>query len=162
VDDKKTKEPIMFVKPLLIGLFGCLILVHGWGNEDQQKKEAKDLKAMEGVWEAKVLYREGKEVKLPHVDPGAGLNLKVTKGKAVIELGGKALEGTFTIKLDCSSQPYKIDLIEVNSSERMYGVYEFQGDRLKLALLTETTGTSRPLDYLGKTGLAGVFQRPKK
>jgi uncharacterized protein (TIGR03067 family) len=58
----------------------------------------------------------------------------------------KGVEGTF--KLDPAAKPRAIDIILTNREDAL-GIYEVEGDTLKMCLV-EATGNERPTEFAGK------------
>jgi uncharacterized protein (TIGR03067 family) len=141
-------------------LLPCLLTGPFVADAKQTTKEMEDLKAMHGVWDGTSLFVEGNEQKLPR---GAGLfQLTVTNGKATAELNGKPLKGTYSIRLDRSTKPHKIDLVSLDNVENIYGIYELKGDQLMLCILSGPDASCRPVDFTGKSGGLGcLFERKK-
>jgi uncharacterized protein (TIGR03067 family) len=66
-------------------------------------------------------------------------------------------EGTFTI--DQTKQPKTID-IRISDKEKALGIYELDGDTLKLCMIEDRDGNARPTEFAGKDkAILLVFKR---
>jgi RNA polymerase sigma factor (sigma-70 family) len=135
---------------------------HAWGEEPEQALQPRVLQAasrlaiqgktdkekLQGTWHAVSGEAEGKDVseefvkKLSIVFAGD----KITLAGLVRGENEKGVEGTF--KLDPTAKPKAID-INITNKEDAVGIYELEGDTLKLCIV-EAANNERPSEFAGK------------
>jgi len=113
-------------------------------NEEVVKKE---LKKLEGTWALTSAERNGEKA------PAEAINdfrLVIKGNKLTIRVGGPPLEGTLTV--DPSKKPSSYDAtIAIDDRERTsVGIYEFDGDTLKICFTDK--GGERPKEFSTKGG----------
>src|SRR5262245_7815216 len=127
---------------LLIG-FGA---VHGG-------ETAKDWQKLKGNWEAAEIVADGKVASADEVKA-----VKVTFAAAdkMTLVGGKDIgKHKFGVKLDASKKPKAIDLKALHGESKgdvVLGIYDLEGDTLKLCVSSDPKINDRPLAFASKQG----------
>jgi uncharacterized protein (TIGR03067 family) len=121
--------------PLALVLFAASAVAQG----DAQKEQAK----FQGTWVIESAQADGKEI-----PSDVFKSFKMTfKGDAyAVQMGQEKIEGAF--RLDPSANPKKIDIQPENGPDRgrvQAGVYEFDGDKLKIC--AAPPGKDRPAGF---------------
>jgi uncharacterized protein (TIGR03067 family) len=126
---------------LCCGLIGMLVLTGGGvqGGDDAIKK---DLKALEGKWKVES-FEDGQGKKQEF--EGATLafkddNLEFTKDNETKK--GK-------IKVNPAGKPKEIDVMPEGKDDAMLGVYQIDGETLKICI-TDEPGGARPNEFTAK------------
>jgi uncharacterized protein (TIGR03067 family) len=116
------------------------------GQEEAIKKEKAKLA---GAWVVESMEMMGKKVESSVGDTFTFASDKVT-------LKTKVKEELETYKLDPSKKPREIDF---KSKETILGIYELDGDTLKLCV---STSGKRPTAFDSNQGILGILKRAKK
>lgn len=116
----------------------------------------EDLKKLQGAWKVEKLEAGGMEIK------DAKLGTLTFKDNQIPEFGTE-----MTVKLDPSKKPKEIDLVRTKDGRPWYGVYELDGDKLKLSLALVEQGKlaeqKRPTDFdTKKPQMVFTLTRAKK
>src|SRR5437660_6472175 len=112
----------------------ALLLIAADAPNDAAKK---DLERMQGDWNAVEMVRDGTKLS----DDEVQTFFRTVKGDQYsVSLFDKVL-GKGTIKLDTTKKPKAIDALPVGGKP-MLGIYEFDGERLKLCFAP--SGKERP------------------
>jgi uncharacterized protein (TIGR03067 family) len=117
-------------------------------NDDVVKEE---LKRLAGTWRAVAVELGGKE---PDVEIGPN-NLLVISGTKLSFVTGekkRTIECTFTI--DPTKKPMWIDVTRTSDKVTWHGIYELEGDKLKLF---QSTPGKRPTEFKTKEGTQEVI-----
>jgi len=145
----------MTVRTLLLAAASLLPLAFA---DDETSK--KDLEPLQGVWKGQKAKSNGQEFT---ADEAAKLELTVEKdGGYVLKANGE-VKGTLA-KLDASKKPAAIDLTRSSDNKTLLGIYEIDGDTLKMAV-GKPDGKDRPatFDSAPDSGVVYVlFKREKK
>ena len=127
------------------------------GAQDEAVK--KDLEALAGTWvpvSVEIDGRKDEELKGVAVTYEASGKISVRRGDKVIG------EGTF--KIDPGRKPKAIDYKQTSEGEdkgkTALGIYEVEGDRLKLCTVPE--GKKRPAEFSSKPGSGHYFRIYKR
>jgi uncharacterized protein (TIGR03067 family) len=131
-------RPLPGVSLVLVVLCGC-----SGKPTDVAKTDAEKL---EGTWAATLVETDGR--KAP-ADLSARVQMKFQKGFLVIRgLFGDNREVPCQFQIDPDKIPRTIDWSDLGSKQTVLGIYELDGDRLKLCIIT--TKRDRPTEF--KTG----------
>jgi uncharacterized protein (TIGR03067 family) len=126
----------------------------------------KDLKELQGTWSVTTIEKGGER-------PPKGLQkLKVTfttermimEASAPDEKPEKAFKREFTFKIDSSKTPKSIDLVpleEPNKGEVIEGIYQLDGDELKVCIPNQKM-ESRPTELKSPKGSPLVLMSLKR
>jgi uncharacterized protein (TIGR03067 family) len=129
----------------------------GSGSGASDAETARDQKRIQGTWKAVSGEAAGKNLPKQRVDD---LTVVFTGDKMAVTTSNGSRESTF--KLDASKKPKIIDLVDENG-QTAPGIYEFEGDTLRICL--NQGSSERPTSFLTKpdTRLRSfVFQRKKR
>jgi uncharacterized protein (TIGR03067 family) len=138
------------MKRLLLVVLAVGLAAAAKAQEEQNK--------LEGKWKLKRYERAGEEKRIPKNDMAS-----ITGGK----LSFPALGNNLPIKLDATKKPKQIDLMNAGTNGRQTwaGIYELEGDTLKLCVATGSEQT-RPQEFTTKgadsTIMYFIFERVKK
>src|SRR5215469_6334938 len=106
----------------------------------------KDLERMQGDWACDSYTTDGME--LP-ADNAQAL-FRTIKGDTYAVFRFKKQIGKGTLKLDAGKKPKAIDALPDGSSKPLLGIYEFDGDKLKLCFAGP--GKDRPTAFTADAG----------
>jgi uncharacterized protein (TIGR03067 family) len=146
-------------RPALVLLTIGILIAAEPPNDDATKK---DLKKLQGDWAAVSMVNDG--VKASD-DEAQSLFRTVKDNHYTVYLFNKAI-GKGTFKIDATKTPKTIDAVPANApdkSKAMLGIYELDGDQLKLCFAS--SGKDRPKDFTSKAGsgqVLTVWEREKK
>jgi len=130
---------------ILVSVCGLLAGgIHAQGTD-------KDVEKMQGTWKVVAAERDGKK---PPDDDLKAFRFTFKGDKLILKNGDKEQEATY--KLDASKKPKTIDIVRKvgDKMETIPGIYQFDGDDLKLCAAGEP-GKERPKEFATKAG-AGV------
>ena len=100
----------------------------------------EDLKKLQGAWKVEKIEAGGMELK------DVKLGTLTFKDNMIPEFGAE-----MSVKLDPSKKPKEIDLVRTKDGRPWYGVYDLDGDKLKLSLALVEPGKlaeqKRPTDF---------------
>ncbi len=99
-----------------------------------------DLKKFDGAWKIIHIEREGKTLPAERTN---AMGVIVKDGKITIRDGSN--EDTATLKIDSSKKPGTIDFVPLDSKSGALGIYQFDGDNLKLCWAA--VGNERPTQF---------------
>ena len=119
----------------------------------------KDLEQMQGDWASDSYAADG--MQLP--DDDARAYFRTIKGDAYTVARYKRVLGKGTIKLDAAKKPKAIDALPAGSDKPLLGIYEFDGDKMKLCFAGP--GKDRPTAFTSAAGSGHtltVWVREKK
>ena len=119
----------------------------------------KDLERMQGDWAADSFVIDG--MQLP--DDDARAFFRTVKGDAYTVARYKRVLGKGTIKLDAGKKPKAIDALAAGRDKPLLGIYELDGDRMKLCFAGP--GKERPTAFTSAAGSGQtltVWVREKK
>jgi uncharacterized protein (TIGR03067 family) len=127
-----------------------------WAGNEKDGPAKKDLKGLQGVWTVESAYDRGEKVP---ADKFAKLTITFKGDKAT---SSAHPDDPLTIKLDPEKKPAAIDLIR----DKMValGVYELDGDTLKLCYADFPVGKPRPKGLVStkeNKGMLFVLKRKK-
>jgi uncharacterized protein (TIGR03067 family) len=139
----RARSLVVLVMPLLLA---------AQGTEDNSKK---DLEKLQGTWKPVSLESDGAN---PPDEVLKGWTLTVAKKEYTIsifmDLGGGMVSKSVTklaFVLDPAKKPKAIDFVNpLNAKNKMLGIYELEGDTLKIC--TSKPGTERPNRFESKAG----------
>jgi len=117
---------------------GVLVLTASSAKADDQEK-------FQGVWKADKAVEGGMETSANEVSK---MSIEFKGNKAIPRRGGRT-EKDAEFKLDSSKSPKTIDIKEQGSTT-VLGIYEFDGDRLKICFAKE--GGERPTKFKSPEG----------
>jgi uncharacterized protein (TIGR03067 family) len=141
----------------IIGLLvvGTLTVI-GVSRGDDTKRQ-NDQQAVQGTWKIIKGYEGGVEMPAKERD---GIKLTFKGKKLVVSENGRDEEAEF--ELDASTSPRSIN-VQPPNEKKVFGIYEFDGDNLKLCFARE--GGPRPTKFESpkdsKIGFV-ILQREKK
>ncbi len=140
-----------------------LLIVLVMGAEGAKEDDAaKDLKKMQGDWV--VVSMEADGMRIP--DDDAQALFRNVKDDKYTVFRYRKVAGKGTIKLDATKKPRAIDAIPDSAAAKgkaILGIYEFDGDKLKLCFAPP--GMDRPTEFRSKEGSGHtltVWQREKE
>jgi uncharacterized protein (TIGR03067 family) len=139
---------------LLVAIAAGLLLSRSSASDADT---ARDQKRIQGTWKAVSGEVAGKNLPKQRVDD---LTVVFAGDKMAVTTSNGSRESTF--KLDATKKPKMIDLVDENR-QTAPGIYEFEGDTLRICL--NQGGSGRPTSFLTKpdTRLRSfVFQRNKR
>jgi erythromycin esterase len=120
----------------------------------------KDIDRFQGTWQVVSLNQEGEN--RPLAGPFANLQA-VVKGENRILRAGETILAQSRYRIDPLAQPPAIDVVLSDGAMRgqtMLGIYEINGDRLRLCL--GPAGGERPCEFAPKAGSGHVLQELKR
>src|SRR5262249_30475710 len=116
-----------------------IVLVPSAAADDRTKK---DLAALQGTWKVQSAEVEGESALYPEVSA----RLVVKDGK--VFYGGEELAG---LTIDATANPRTIDLEYRKPKKVIEGIYQLDGDTLKLCVNRQADGVKeRPTDFTSK------------
>jgi uncharacterized protein (TIGR03067 family) len=139
---------------LLLLAAGALAAADAPAGDDK-----KDLERMQGDWACDSYVVDG--MKLP--DDDAQAYFRTIQGDAYAVSRFKKVLGKGTIKLDASKKPKAIDALPAGRDKPLLGIYEFDGERMKLCFAGP--GKERPTAFTSEEGSGHtltVWVREKK
>jgi uncharacterized protein (TIGR03067 family) len=132
--------------------------------DDTEKQEAvkKELKKFEGTWTMVSAERNGAQAPEEAIK---NIRVIIKGDKFTIKEGDRTVEGTMV--LDPSKKPRAYDATGTQNGKKMstVGIYEFDGDTLKVCYTPE--GGERPKEFTTKGGtdehpvMLAVYKRQK-
>src|SRR5262249_51646493 len=131
----------------------------GFANDDATKK---DLDKLQGDWAAVSMVQDGAKAA---DDEAQSLFRTIKDNKYTVYLFNKPI-GKGTFHIDATKKPKTIDAFPANAldkSKPMRGIYQLEGDRLKLCFAA--AGKERPKEFESKEGSGHtltVWEREKK
>ncbi len=135
--------------PLIVAAMS-LLLVSGQQISEAAKKE---LQALSGRWTVTSGEAEGEKA---NVDPGElVVEFKDRQLRLLDAASGEVQESGTIVGIDPTCSPKTIDLmviVEDKKSQRVEGIYEIDGERLRLALAFRSGVKERPLAFVTKRG----------
>jgi uncharacterized protein (TIGR03067 family) len=137
-------------------LAAAVVAVAADAKDDANKK---DLDALQGSWKVQKLIRGGEEAPAKDVEK---VVFTFEGNKATIDEGRPKKE-TATFKLDATKKPKAIDFVPETKKESAEGVYELEGDKLKLCFTRP--GAARPKEVASEKGSETILvflKRDKK
>jgi uncharacterized protein (TIGR03067 family) len=126
---------------------------------DAPPEGKKDLERMQGDWAADSYVVDG--MKLP--DDDAQALFRTVQGDAYTVSRFNKVAGKGTFKLDATQKPKAIDALPAGRDKPLLGIYEFDGDRMKLCFAAP--GQGRPTAFTSEAGSGhtlSVWVREKK
>jgi uncharacterized protein (TIGR03067 family) len=124
--------------------------------EDKKKDEEK----IQGAWTIVSLEENGNKVPEDKVKA-----MKVTIKDNVLALSDGSKEEKVKFKIDASKKPKSIDFFMEGEEGQMQGIYELEGDTLKMCWHKEGKESKRPNEFSSKSGSGHslvVLKREKK
>jgi uncharacterized protein (TIGR03067 family) len=119
----------------------------------QAAKADKELDLFQGTWQL-VSFTQGGNKK--DDKEAAEFKLTIKGGAAYLEGQGDAKHAT--IKLDSSKKPKQIDITPEDGQDKMLGIYELTGDKLKMCMAKD----SRPTEFKSTEGGMTVLVELKR
>lgn len=138
---------------LVIALLGLAVLAGA------DEKTDADREAIQGAWILTGLEINGNTIPAPE---GGGIFVFDKDGKLVMkEKGKKDREGTY--QLDASKKPRQIDLNGPKGKDgfRMRGIYQLDGDVLRIAFAMDGPKGERPAAFDSKKAAIMILKRQK-
>jgi uncharacterized protein (TIGR03067 family) len=130
-----------------------LALVFGFVAPVEKPAESPDLKKIQGTWKVIEFVMHGE----PQPDAfRKGLRFTFKDNMMTMDGGGKR---EFKFKLDAAKKPRTLDFTAMGGpydGQTNPGIYEFDGDRLKLCLPNDTT-KDRPTEFKSEKGSKVVY-----
>jgi uncharacterized protein (TIGR03067 family) len=132
---------------LVLGLSLVLLFLEGCsGNRSEVEKT--DAEKLEGTWTATLVQTDGK--KAP-ADFTARIQMKFQNDALMIRgLLGDNREVPCRFHIDPEKTPRTIDWSDLGSKQTVLGIYEVDGDRLRLCIITRTR--ARPTEFKTEPG----------
>jgi uncharacterized protein (TIGR03067 family) len=127
--------------------------------DEKDDANKKDLKALQGTWKVEKAVRGGEEAPAGEIEKGKF----VFEGNKFIIDEGRPKKETATFTLDATQKPKAIDLTFGMVKEAVLGIYEVDGDTLKICF--GGPGKDRPKKMESEKGsglLLVVLKRQKK
>jgi uncharacterized protein (TIGR03067 family) len=145
----------------LLGAAFVLCVLAWMGQAADDKKSDKD--NLQGTWVLVLLEDGGMKVEPPKGKETA-FTFKGDKFTTTGDPGEKDVEGTF--KLDENKKPKEIDLVvpkvdKPKETETVKGIYQLDGDTLKMATPRASTSGPRPTSFDSKEVVVTTFKRKK-
>lgn len=113
---------------------------------------------LQGEWLLASIEVQGKT--LPATAGKGGSIVFDKDGKVILKDPGKA-DKIGKYKINAGNEPKQIDLTGLKDGEAMQGIYEFDGDKLKMAFSAQGAKGKRPRDYKGDKVLVTHWKRQK-
>ena len=145
------------MKRQILTLLGVALLTAADTPSDEASK--KDLERMQGDWACDSYAVDG--MKLP--DDDAQAYFRTIQGDIYAVSRFKKVLGKGTFKLDASKKPRAIDALPAGRDKPLLGIYEFDGEKMKLCFASP--GKDRPTAFTSETGSGHtltVWVREKK
>jgi len=111
---------------------------------------AKDQEKLQGSWPAVEIIKAGKPAPADEVK---GVKMAVAEDKMTVTDRGRV--SGFRIKLDPGKKPKAIDLTALDGPFKgkvVLGIYQLEGDMLKLCLSNDPEAKERPAEFAAKEG----------
>jgi uncharacterized protein (TIGR03067 family) len=127
---------------LLLSL-GCLLAA-----DSRQEADKDGTKTLKGTWTIVAVFdADGKRVPVKADGQGPSRTIVFEASKGVFkDLHGKNRHQEFTYKLDPTKRPKQIDFKDATEDRELWlGIYELDGDTLKLCFARTRTG--RPTEF---------------
>jgi uncharacterized protein (TIGR03067 family) len=138
-----------------LALVAAMVAVAADNKEEAAKK---DLDHLQGAWQMQSGIQAGVEAQAEAV-----AKVKMTFKGNKVTLGGGPQTQEATITLDASKMPATIDMTLDKPDRTLQGIYQLEGDTMKLCL--GRPGTARPKEFASKEGSEAtlmIFKREKK
>jgi uncharacterized protein (TIGR03067 family) len=122
----------MSYRPVLIAIFAAGFAIVGASCAETGEKTAKELKQIEGVWAEDPPKGDGRRNAVHFTDGKMGWqSTRYESGEPLI-----GHSKSYEVKLDPSAKPKEITLTRGKGEEKetLLGIYEVDGDTLKMAL----------------------------
>jgi uncharacterized protein (TIGR03067 family) len=148
---------------LALGLLAAGLAVHGVRAGDAKKDQEK----LQGNWQATKLVFAGKDVPEDFLK-GVSLLVQGNQMITTFTLGDQKNMQKASFKIDPAKKPKQIDLVAEDGPEKgkkVEGIYQIEGDTLKLAIVPPDGGGKRPENFNAggdSTAVVMTFQRAKK
>ncbi len=113
---------------------------------------------LRGEWELASIEVQGKSLPAPVGKSGSIVFDK--GGKLILKDPGKP-DKLGKYKIDAGKEPKQIDLIVSKDGEAMQGIYEWDGEQLKMAFSAEGPKGKRPGEFKGENILIVSWKRQK-
>lgn len=117
-----------------------------------------DEELLQGEWSLSSIEVQGKSLPAPVGKGGSILFAK--DGKLVMKDPGKP-DRNGTYKIDSAKNPKQIDLIVSKEGEAIQGIYELDGEKLKMAFSSVGPKGHRPSDFKGEKVMIVLWKRQK-
>jgi len=117
-----------------------------------------DADMLQGEWELVSVEIQGKT--LPALAGKGGSIVFAKDGKLIWKDPGKP-ERIGKYKIDASQAPKQIDLTTSKEGEAIPGIYELDGDKLKMAFSAAGAKGKRPRAFQGEKVMIVLWKRPK-
>jgi uncharacterized protein (TIGR03067 family) len=145
-------------------VMGLIVLAVVAGVVSADDKTEAEVKKLEGAWEIVALVLGSKRIEAPKSGNGGGFVFAKDMKLTLKDPGKPDKPGTYTI--DAGANPKQIDLIESKEGngkpgEKLQGIYEIDGDSLKLALSAEGSKGKRPSTFQGENVMILHLKRQK-
>jgi uncharacterized protein (TIGR03067 family) len=148
-------------KLLAVAVVGLLLAA------DQPKDDAakKELEKFQGNWSLVSVETNGQKEPEEQVKT-ADVKLTVKGDKFALKFMGQSIEGT--LKIDAAAKPKSYDAKATDPQGNVIeslGIYEFDGDTLKVCFVRAGMGAARPKEFQTKEGSGAtleVFKRDKQ
>jgi uncharacterized protein (TIGR03067 family) len=113
------------------------------------EQAALDDKAkLQGLWQVTAAEAQGEKLA---AEAASGVRFVFDGDKLLINQGDEGKK-TAVFKLNAAAKPKTIDLVEEEGKKTVQGIYEFDGDTLKLCLAEAGSGAARPTVFATKAG----------
>lgn len=132
-------HPRIKASAIVLALIALGLALHGAISARQPAKTDQD--RMQGVWRVLTLEVEGRYVPDEQAEK---FKFAFAKDKLLIISAGKAR--LRTVKLDAKATPKAIDLVEPENQHAALGIYDIDGDTLKISL-ADPGGKKRPTQF---------------
>jgi uncharacterized protein (TIGR03067 family) len=143
------------MKQFIFGFFMCMTLVDA---APAAIADDTDAEMLQGEWLLTSIEVQGKTLPAPM---GKGGSIVFAKdGKLVMKDPGKP-DRNGMYKIDAGKNPKQIDLTLSKEGEAMQGVYELDGEKLKMAFSCDGPKGKRPSDFKGEKVMIVLWKRQK-
>lgn len=139
-------------------IFGLLVLTAMAGAAWSGSAADSDEEMLRGEWDLASVEVPGKT--LPALVGKGGSIVFGKESKLVLKDPGKP-ERIGNYKIAAGKNPKQLDLIVSKDSQAMQGIYEFDGEKLKMAFSAEGPKGKRPSEFKGENVLIVNWKRQK-
>ncbi|HEY7330569.1 MAG TPA: TIGR03067 domain-containing protein [Gemmataceae bacterium] len=139
-------------------VFGLFAFAAAAGAACSVNAADTDEEMLQGEWILSSIEIQGKTLPAPLGKGGSIIFAK--DGKLVMKDPGKT-DRNGTYKIDASKNPKQIDLTVSREGEAVHGIYELDGEKLKMAFSSDGPKGHRPSDFKGENVMIVLWKRQK-
>jgi uncharacterized protein (TIGR03067 family) len=137
----------------IVAVSGAVFLATGQAGAGGDKTQDDDLKRMQGDWNvAKITTEDGTDA--PE-DALKDVKMAIKGDKLLTSIGGEEMK--ISIKIDQTKKPKEIDVKFEGKDEDSYGIYEIEGDSIRIAV--GKSKDMRPKDFKTQGSLVITLKR---